>query len=88
MEHIVREKRISVYVISVALLVVSIIGIYQINISGSPIEDMPKKAEFFKDIRFFEEEFDGIMPIEIVIDTERKERSVTTGQFEENGRIK
>ncbi len=72
MEHIVREKRISVYVISVALLVVSIIGIYQINISGSPIEDMPKKAEFFKDIRFFEEEFDGIMPIEIVIDTERK----------------
>ncbi|MGB5700509.1 efflux RND transporter permease subunit, partial [Muriicola sp.] len=72
MEHIVREKRISVYVISVALLVVSIIGIYQINISGSPIEDLPKKAEFFKDIRFFEEEFDGIMPIEIVIDTERK----------------
>ena len=72
MERIVRERRISVYVISIALLVVSIIGIYQINISGSPIEDMPKKAEFFKDIRFFEEEFDGIMPVEIVIDTERE----------------
>ncbi len=72
MERIVRDKRISVYVVSVVLLVVSIIGIYQINISGSPIEDMPKKAEFFKDIRFFEQEFDGIMPIEIVIDTERK----------------
>ena len=72
MEGIVRDKRISVYVVSVVLLVMSIIGIYQINISGSPIEDMPKKAEFFKDIRFFEQEFDGIMPIEIVIDTERK----------------
>ncbi len=72
MEGIVRDKRITVYVISVVLLVMSIIGIYQINISGSPIEDMPKKAEFFKDIRFFEQEFDGIMPIEIVIDTERK----------------
>ncbi|NNJ89866.1 MAG: MMPL family transporter, partial [Eudoraea sp.] len=72
MEGIVRDKRISVYVVSVILLVLSIIGIYQINISGSPIEDMPKKAEFFKDIRFFEQEFDGIMPIEIVIDTERK----------------
>ncbi len=72
MERIVRDKRISVYVVSVVLLVMSIIGIYQINISGSPIEDMPKKAEFFKDIRFFEQEFDGIMPIEIVIDTERK----------------
>ncbi|MGB5500642.1 MAG: efflux RND transporter permease subunit [Maribacter sp.] len=71
MEHIVREKRISVYVISIVLLVVSIIGIYQIEISGSPIEDMPKKAGFFKDIRFFEKEFDGIMPVEIVVDTKK-----------------
>lgn len=71
MEHIVRNKRIAVYITSIALLVFSIIGIYQINISGSPIEDMPKKAQFFKDIRFFEEEFDGIMPVEIVVDTKR-----------------
>ncbi|WP_430905261.1 efflux RND transporter permease subunit [Maribacter flavus] len=69
MENIVRNRRIAVYIISICLLVVSIIGIYQINISGSPIEDMPKKAEFFKDIRFFENEFDGIMPVEIVVDT-------------------
>lgn len=72
MENIVREKRISVYIVSIILLVLSIIGIYQIDISGSPIEDMPKKAEFFKDIRFFEEEFDGIMPVEIVVDTKKK----------------
>ncbi|WP_282115817.1 efflux RND transporter permease subunit [Cellulophaga baltica] len=72
MENIVREKRISVYIVSICLLVISIIGIYQIDISGSPIEDMPKKAEFFQDIRFFEKEFDGIMPVEIVVDTKRK----------------
>ncbi|MFT7349736.1 MAG: putative RND superfamily exporter protein, partial [Candidatus Paceibacteria bacterium] len=72
MERIVRERRITVYITSIVLLVVSIIGMYQIKISGSPIEDMPKNAEFFKDIRFFEEEFDGIMPVEIVVDTERK----------------
>lgn len=71
MEHIVRERRITIYITAISLLVVSIIGIYQINISGSPIEDMPKKAEFFKDIRFFEHEFDGIMPVEIVVDTKR-----------------
>lgn len=71
MEKIVREKRIAVYITSIVLLVVSIIGIYQIDISGSPIEDMPKKEQFFKDIRFFESEFDGIMPVEIVIDTKR-----------------
>ncbi len=71
MEHIVRNKRIAVYIVSLMLLIASIIGIYQINISGSPIEDMPKNAQFFKDIRFFEAEFDGIMPIEIVINTKR-----------------
>lgn len=70
-ERVVRHKRITVYITSITLLVVSIIGIYLIDISGSPIEDMPKNAEFFKDIRFFEEEFDGIMPIEIVVDTKR-----------------
>ncbi len=67
--RVVREQRIAIYITSITLLVLSIIGIYQIDISGSPIEDMPKKEEFFKDIRFFEAEFDGIMPVEIVVDT-------------------
>ncbi|WP_299325424.1 efflux RND transporter permease subunit [uncultured Maribacter sp.] len=69
MERIVRHRRITVYIVSISLLVISIIGIYQIRISGSPIEDMPKNAEFFHDIRFFEKEFKGIMPVEIVVDT-------------------
>lgn len=72
MERMVRQKRIAIYTTSLVLLIVSIIGIYQIKISGSLIEDMPKNTEFFKDIRFFEEEFNGIMPLEIMIDTKRK----------------
>lgn len=78
MEHIVRNKRIAVYIVSLSLLVASIIGIYQIKISGSPIEDMPKNAQFFEDIRFFEAEFDGIMPIEIVVDTKRPKGVMNT----------
>ena len=69
--RMVRDKRIAIYITSIILLVLSIIGIYQIDISGSPIEDMPKKEQFFKDIRFFEKEFDGIMPVEIVVDTKK-----------------
>ncbi|MEM9077812.1 MAG: MMPL family transporter [Bacteroidota bacterium] len=72
MERMVREHRIGVYISSVAILVLSIIGIYQIEITGSRIEDLPKNTHYFKDIRFFEEEFDGIMPMEIVVDTKRK----------------
>ncbi|MFH4968495.1 MMPL family transporter [Gaetbulibacter sp. M240] len=72
MERMVRHKRITIYSISVLLMIVSIIGIYQIKVSGSMIEDMPKNAQFFKDIRFFENEFNGIMPLEIMVDTKRK----------------
>ena len=69
MEKMVQEKRIAIYLSSLVLLIVSIIGVYQIKISGSLIEDMPKQTEFFRDIKFFEKEFDGIMPLEIMIDT-------------------
>lgn len=73
MENNVRHKRINTYIISVITLIISIIGIYTINISGSILEDMPKKQAFFKDILFFDKEFDGIVPLEILIDTKRKD---------------
>ncbi|MCB0372809.1 MAG: MMPL family transporter [Muricauda sp.] len=72
MERMVRDHRIAVYLTTVGVLVLSIVGIYQIKITGSRIEDLPKNTHFYKDIQFFEEEFDGIMPMEIVVDTERK----------------
>lgn len=72
MESMVKYHRISIYLTALALLILSFIGMYQIKISGSLIEDMPKKTQFFKDINFFDEEFNGIMPLEILIDTKRK----------------
>ena len=72
MERMVKQERIAIYCTALVLLMVSIVGIYQIKISGSLIEDMPKKTEFFEDIRFFEKEFNGIMPLEFMIDTHRK----------------
>jgi len=68
----VKENRFSIYVVAISLLIISIIGIYKMRVSGSIIEDMPKKEAFFQDIIFFEKEFDGVMPLEIMIDTKRK----------------
>ena len=73
MEKNVRKRRINTYIISLVLLFASIIGIYQIRISGSILEDMPQKKEFFKDIMFFDNEFNGIVPLEILIYTKRKD---------------
>ncbi|MFT6748811.1 MAG: putative RND superfamily exporter protein [Flavobacterium sp.] len=68
----VKTNRSKIYIIAACLAVFSIFGAVQIKTSGSLIEDMPKKTEFFKDILFFEKEFDGVMPLEITIDTKRK----------------
>ena len=72
MENIVREHRITVYITSVVLLVLSIIGIYQIEITGIRIEDLPKNTDFYEDILFYEKDFNGILPVEILVDTGRE----------------
>ena len=72
MERMVRDHRIAIYATAIVLLCASIIGIFNIKISGSLIEDMPQNADFYQDIKFFEQEFEGIMPLEILIDTKRQ----------------
>lgn len=67
----IKKRTIAIYSVAIGLLVFGIIGITQMRISGSVIEDMPKNTGFFEDIRFYEKEFDGVMPLEIMIDTKR-----------------
>jgi hypothetical protein len=71
-ENIVKTKRTYIYSIYGLLLVFSVIGVVQMKVSGSLIGEMPKSASFFKDIVFFEKEFNGVMPLEIMIDTKHK----------------
>ena len=62
MEGCVRNKRITVYLVSLVGLVLGIVGIYQINISGSLIEDMPKNAPFLKTFSFMIKVLMGLYP--------------------------
>ncbi len=83
----VKEQKIAIYASALILVVAGIIGIYQIKISGSMIEDMPQEEPFFKDIRFFEKEFNGIMPLEIMIDTKRKKGVMKLSTLERMERL-
>ncbi|CAM1365015.1 efflux RND transporter permease subunit [Tenacibaculum xiamenense] len=71
MERTVKKNRISIYITTVVVIILSMIGLYQIRVSGSLIEDMPRGKQFYKDIKFFESEFGGIMPLEILVDTKK-----------------
>ena len=71
-EKVVKTKRTYIYTVYVLLLVFSVVGVMQIKVSGSLIGEMPKSASFFKDILFYEKEFNGVMPLEIMINTKHK----------------
>jgi uncharacterized protein len=71
-QRVVKGNRTKVYIVAFSIFIFSVFGIFKMYVSGSLIEDMPKRAPFFKDITFFEKEFDGVMPIEILIDTKRE----------------
>ena len=81
LSNTVKKKRILVFIISILCLCISIIGINKIEISGNLIEDMPKKSGFVKDIKFFEKEFKGILPLEIMIDSRRKNGMMRLGNI-------
>ncbi|MDA6072414.1 MMPL family transporter [Flavobacterium sp. AC] len=71
-ENVVKNKRKVIYTIYGLLLVFSVIGLTQMKVSGSLIGEMPKSASFYKDILFYEKEFNGVMPLEIMINTKHK----------------
>ena len=71
LERRVRYNRVSIYIAAVSLIILSMIGLNQIKVSGSLLDDMPKQTTAYQDIKFFEEEFEGIMPLEILVDTKR-----------------
>jgi len=71
-EKIVRNNKSKIYLISFITLIFGMIGIYNLKISGSLLDDMPKKLNFFKEIKFFDNNFNGIIPLEIFIDTKKQ----------------
>jgi hypothetical protein len=66
-----------VYGAIAVIVVISAIGISRIEVKGNLVDDVPEKSDLMKDLRFFENAFGGVMPLEITVDT-RKERGVVT----------
>ncbi|MBS4014691.1 MAG: MMPL family transporter [Bacteroidetes bacterium] len=69
--HVVLNHRKWVYTIFSVFLVVGIFGITRLHTSGTIVDDIPSNDPVYKDLVFFENQFNGIMPLEIMIDTKR-----------------
>ncbi len=68
----VMRRRKLVFVITIVLLVAGVFGVSRLTTSGRIVDDIPKTDEMYKDLVFFENNYKGIMPLEISIDTKKK----------------
>lgn len=61
-----------VYAVSVIVTAIAITGIFRLKREGFIVDDLPKKDVIYTDLKWFENNFNGIMPLEVVIDTKKK----------------
>jgi predicted RND superfamily exporter protein len=61
-----------IYTITLAIVAVSVAGIFKLKTVGFIVDDLPKKDKLYTDLKFFEKNFKGILPLEIVVDTKKK----------------
>jgi predicted RND superfamily exporter protein len=71
-EQWVFSNKRTVYLATGIALVFSIIGISKLKTQSFIVDDLPKKDKIYEDLRFFESNFRGIMPLEILVDTKKK----------------
>lgn len=54
------------------VLILSVLGILRLKSVGYIVDDLPKTDKIYTDLKFFEKNFHGVMPLEIIIDTKKK----------------
>lgn len=71
------EHKKSVLAVTVLVLLIAVAGIFRLKSEGHIVDDLPKTDRIYTDLKFFEHNFKGVMPLEIVVDT--KKRNGLTG---------
>jgi len=61
-----------VFGITLFLVVFSIVGVLKIKKEAFIVDDLPKKDKLYTDLKWFEQNAGGVMPLEIVIDSKKK----------------
>lgn len=66
-----------IYVATLVVCAISGLGMMRLHNVGHIVDDLPRDDKVYLDLKFFEQNFRGVMPLEIVIDTKRKNGAVT-----------
>jgi uncharacterized protein len=72
LNNLAQTRRPAIYGSTVLLMLISLWGISKIKVNGYVVDDLPKNDPVYEDMGFFEKNFDGVLPLEVSIDTKRK----------------
>jgi hypothetical protein len=68
LEYIVLRHRAMIYGITVVFIALSAYGITKIQAVSYMVDDLPESSNVKSDLAFFEKHFNGVMPLEIIVD--------------------
>jgi predicted RND superfamily exporter protein len=69
---LVFKYRPFVYLVTILMVGAAILGMMRLKSVGFIVDDIPKSDKLYTDLKFFEKNFKGVMPLEIVVDTKKK----------------
>jgi uncharacterized protein len=61
-----------IYAVTFVIIAASVLGILRLKSVGYIVDDLPKTDKIYTDLKFFEKNFKGVMPLEIIVDTKKK----------------
>jgi len=66
------NHRKTILVITSVVVLIAVAGIMKLKSVAYIVDDLPKTDKIYTDLKFFERNFKGIMPLEIVIDSKKR----------------
>ena len=83
----VENRRTTVYIIFFILTGFGIVGTTKILTTGNLSEEFPKNGTLYKDLKFLENKFGGVVPLEIIIDTKKPKGVQKTGNLKKINKL-
>jgi predicted RND superfamily exporter protein len=61
-----------IYYATLIIIIISVFGMMRLKSGGFIVDDLPHSDKIYTDLKFFEQNFKGVMPLEILIDTKKR----------------
>ena len=71
LDLLVHRYKYPIFFVTGVVIVLALVGLYRVKAIAFMVDDIPEDSQIKKDLYFFENNFSGIMPLEIIIDTGR-----------------